>query len=103
MEKFRRTKCLILIQDYRAEQKLIFPYVKLGSNKVVCVAKYIKVYLNKFSIGIRMFGINNECLLCNKKTVCDPMDYSLPGSSVHGILPASILEWVATPSSRASS
>ena len=25
----------------------------------------------------------------------DPMDYSLPGSSVHGILQAKVLEWVA--------
>ena len=31
------------------------------------------------------------------------MDFSLPGSSVHGILQARILEWVAVPSSRASS
>ena len=30
----------------------------------------------------------------------DPMDCSLPGSSVHGILQARILEWVAVPSSR---
>ena len=28
-------------------------------------------------------------------TLCDPMDYSLPGSSVHGIFEARILEWVA--------
>ena len=34
---------------------------------------------------------------------CDPTDCSPPGSSVHGILPAKILEWVAMPSSRASS
>ena len=27
-------------------------------------------------------------------TLCDPMDCSLPGSSVHGILQARILEWV---------
>ena len=33
----------------------------------------------------------------------DPMDCSLPGSSVHGILQARILEWVAMPSSRGSS
>ena len=33
----------------------------------------------------------------------DPMDYSPPGSSIHGILLASILEWVAMPSSRRSS
>ena len=36
-------------------------------------------------------------------TLCDPMDCSLPGSSVHGILQARTLEWVAIPFSRASS
>jgi len=36
-------------------------------------------------------------------TLCDPMDCSLPGSSVHGILQARILEWVAIPFSRGSS
>ena len=36
-------------------------------------------------------------------TLCDPMDYSLPGSSVHGILQARIGEWVAIPFSRGSS
>ena len=35
-------------------------------------------------------------------TLCDPMDCSPPGSSVHGILQARILEWVAIPSSRGS-
>ena len=35
-------------------------------------------------------------------TLCDPMDYSPPGSSVHGLLSARILEWVAIPSSRGS-
>ena len=28
-------------------------------------------------------------------TLCDPMDCSLPGSSIHGIFQAQILEWVA--------
>ena len=31
----------------------------------------------------------------SRLTRCGPMDYSLPGSSVHGILQARILEWVA--------
>ena len=31
-------------------------------------------------------------------TLCDPMDCSPPGSSVHGILQSRILEWVAIPS-----
>ena len=35
-------------------------------------------------------------------TLCNPMDYSPPGSSVHGILQARILEWVTMPSSRGS-
>ena len=33
-------------------------------------------------------------------TLCDPMDYSLPGSSVHGISQAGILESVAISFSR---
>ena len=33
-------------------------------------------------------------------TLCDPMDYSPSGSSVHGILQARILEWIAISSSR---
>ena len=35
--------------------------------------------------------------------LCNPMDRSLPGSSVHGILQARILEWVAIPFSEGSS
>ena len=36
-------------------------------------------------------------------TLCNPMDCSPPGSSVHKILQERILEWVAMPSSRGSS
>ena len=36
------------------------------------------------------------------QTLCDPVDYTPPGSSVHGILQARMLEWVAVPSSRGS-
>ena len=36
-------------------------------------------------------------------TLCDPVDYSPPGFSVHGILQAGILQWVAMPSSKGSS
>ena len=43
----------------------------------------------------------NPVVLQSCLTLCDPMDCSLPGSSVHGILQATILEWVAIPFSRA--
>ena len=36
-------------------------------------------------------------------TLCDPMDCSPPGSFVHGIFLARMLEWVAISSSRGSS
>ena len=36
-------------------------------------------------------------------TLSDPIDYSLPGNPIHGILRARILEWVAISFSRASS
>ena len=39
-------------------------------------------------------------LLQSCLTLCDPMDCSLPGSSVHWILQARILQWVAMPFSR---
>ena len=42
-------------------------------------------------------------LLQSCPTLCNSRDCSPPGSSVHGILQARILEWIAGPSSRASS
>ena len=42
--------------------------------------------------------VTQSCL-----TLCDPMDCSQPGSSVHGILQAEILEWIGIPFSRGSS
>ena len=42
--------------------------------------------------------VTQSCL-----TFCDPVDCSLSGSSVHGILQATVLEWVAISFSRKSS
>ena len=36
-------------------------------------------------------------------TLCNPIDHSLPGSAVHGIFQARVLEWVAVSFSRGSS
>ena len=41
-------------------------------------------------------------LLSRCPTLCDPMDCSLPGSSVHGIFQARVLEWVIISFSRGS-
>ena len=46
----------------------------------------------------RVSEVAQSCL-----TLCDPVDCSPPGSSIHGILQARILEWVAISFSRGSS
>ena len=43
------------------------------------------------------------CLLQSCPAFCNPIGYSVPGSSVHAILQARILEWVAMPFSMGSS
>ena len=50
-----------------------------------------------------MILVNNAELLQSCLTLCSPMDYSPPSSSVHGIFQPRILEWVAVPSSKGSS
>ena len=48
--------------------------------------------------------ILNECEVAQSSpTLCDPMDCSLPGSSVHGIFQAIVLEWIAISFSKGSS
>ena len=52
--------------------------------------------------------VSPQLCMCAKSlqscpALCDPVDCSLPGSSVHGILQARILKWVDMPSSSGSS
>ena len=52
------------------------------------------------SLCLRLHVLAFRVSLCLKSsclTLCDPMDWSPPGSSVHGILQARMLEWVAMP------
>ena len=56
---------------------------------------FIDLYFNERKVKVKVVQL---CL-----TLCDPMDCSLLGSSVHGILQNRILEWVAIPFSRGSS
>ena len=61
-----------------------------GALKELC--KEISYYLN------RKVLVAHSC-----STLLDPMDYSLPGNPIHGVLQARILEWVAISFSRGSS
>ena len=63
----------------------------------------IKLSVKKYELLYYIENPNLPLLYCDKSlqsclTPCDSVDCSLPGSSVHGILPAKILEWVPIPS-----
>ena len=63
---------------------------------------FTQMYAVCMSIHINSVKLEIEVLVA-QSTLCNPMDCSPPGSSVHGILQARILEWVAISSSRGSS
>ena len=66
------------------------------------IALPTKVHLVKAMVfPVVMYGCEKETSVV--PTLCDPMNYSLPVSSVHGIYQASVLEWVAIFFSRGSS
>ena len=70
--------------------------VQLGQGGLRDSDKEAGLYLNRYYVCCAL--VSQSCL-----TLCDLMDCSPPGSSVHGILQASVLEWVAIPFSRGSS
>ena len=71
---------------------------------IECIYTYT-VYVCIYIVYFHIFAICSICIYCclvakSCLTLCDPMDCSLPGSSVHGIFQARILEWEVIPFSR---
>ena len=66
-------------------------FVKIYWSVIIMAPQLFYTYVMKVSVA-------QSCL-----TLCDHMDFKSPGSSVHGILQARILEWVAISFSRGSS
>ena len=69
----------------------------------LCLYQGLKSHLlllEERAVPPHLLGLLRACLVPSIVSLCDPMDCSPPGSSVHGILQARILEWVAMPSSR---
>ena len=96
-----------------------FPLLSLQMTIVLCgiqlrssALEYIKIKSNFYCVStvsqtlffiyplVRASACMLSCFSHVQSTLCGPMDYGLPGSSVHGILQARILKWVAVPSSR---
>ena len=74
------------------QQPTRLPYPQDSPGKNTGVGSHFLLHI----IGHAVFA--QSCL-----TLCDPMDCSLPSSSLHGILQARILEWAAISFSRGSS
>ena len=75
-----------------------------GEHKVIAILRYsihgtLHVFPIPASLSICVFVLIRVSDTQSCPTLCNPMDGSPPGSSVHGILQAGILEWVAISSS----
>ena len=63
----------------------------------MCIYTHTHIYIYRCYIDVDI-EVAQSC-----PTLCDPMDCSLPGSTIHGIFQAIILDWVAISFSRRSS
>ena len=66
----------------------------VNSRREILLGRWERRILLNF---VHFCTVSNLCVLVTQSclTLCDPMDCTLPGSSVHGILQARKLEWVA--------
>ena len=86
--------------------------VQLYSSWAFLLFRIMCIFANILSLSILSLTQHSDQIVCacvcakllqSCLALCDSMDCSPPGSYVHGILQAGILDWVAMPSSRASS
>ena len=94
--------CILVIRSVKEEiqkhMKIFTKYDYAANHSFVSLAMVFRKDLLNFLAYINAYiwslkesesEVAQSCL-----TLCDPVDCSLPGSSVHGILQARILEWV---------
>ena len=75
----------------------------LGSLMRISIIDWYQIFFPWFIWDGPVFGLRWSEVAQSCPSLCDPMDCSLPGSSVHGIFQARVLEWVAISFSRGSS
>ena len=71
-----------------------------------CINVNVFLYIKHVEVCLWVVTVATACCCLVAKscpTFCDPMDYSPPSLSLHGIFQTRILEWVATSFSRGSS
>ena len=83
-------KCLSFFMQF----EVIFKWQKIYLHPTVWVTGWSYMRNNA---EVKWSEVAQSC-----PTLCNPMDCSLPGFSIHGIFQASVLEWVAISFSRGS-
>ena len=89
-----------------SERALCFHYKSYLEGGQLCGRYKYRNLISKVCLLSSSFLLIHACIprrFSHVLTLCDPMDCSLPDSSVHGISQATILEWVVIASSRGSS
>ena len=92
----------LLLSDH---SKMLQAHLSIYVHVCVCVHVCIYLYLYRdmyeYNLYIYIYTNTHVCVHAqsfqSRLTLCDPMDCSLPGSSVHGILQARIVEQVRLP------
>ena len=106
------SETVLLLHSKTSHQSAVPPHFSLPLQPSVCIfvlmgLPILEVYIESYNMWPFTFGffacmcaqsVTQSCL-----TLCDLMDCSPPGSSVHEISQARILEWVAISFSRGSS
>ena len=97
------SKQMILLSSLYKLRSTSSRRVVLITDCLVLEFRFLTIML--YPSQLRVMGFHGDLCLCAPQqqcmcsqlcpTLCDPMDCSLPGSSVHGILQARKLEWVA--------
>ena len=85
--------CLVKTEVICGFNKYVLTFLYIRPCECECVWVWVCV-----CVCVCVYSVAQSC-----PTLCDPVDCSLPGSFVHGIFQARILEWVAISFSRASS
>ena len=111
----------VMISSYKAnsffydnkEEWIIYTYILFKVHILIFIFQFNISFWNNFTFRKNFknstkfpasLHIESESEVAQScPTLCDPMDCSLPGSSVHGIFQAIVLEWVAISFSRGSS
>ena len=82
----------------KLKKKITLSYLEKKTNSMCSIPENDNILDHQFKKLTVCAKLLRSC-----STLCSPMDCSLPGSSVHEIFQARILEWIAIPFSRGSS